>query len=143
MDFLHIIGFILFAIFITLGTIHVYWAFGGTWGASTAVPAKENGEALFTPSPLATIIVALALFTSAFIVLGRIEQLVKLQWPFIFYWGTWGITVVFFLRAVGDFDHIGFFKKHKASRFALLDTRFYSPLCLMISLGTFLISVFK
>ena len=141
MNSLDIIGFILSTILFSLGALHIYWALGGSWGFSTAVPSKD-GKALFNPSPLATIFVALALFTASLIVIGRIGLLTKfIQIPFIFYWGTWGIAVVFLLRAIGEFNYVGFFKKHKSSRFASLDTRFYSPLCLFIALGAFLLNI--
>ena len=104
MNLLNIIGIILSTILFSLGTLHIYWALGGSWGIATAVPSKD-GKALFKPTPLATIFVALALFAASIIVMGRIGLLTKfIRIPFIFYWGTWGIAVVFFLRAVGDFN---------------------------------------
>ena len=38
------------------------------------------------------------------------------------------------LRAFGDFKHVGFFKTSKNSRFSALDTRYYSPLCLLLGI---------
>ena len=38
MGFLNIIGLILPIILFSLGTLHVYWALGGNWGASGAIP---------------------------------------------------------------------------------------------------------
>ena len=143
MGFLNIIGLILPIILFSLGTLHVYWALGGNWGASGAIPTKD-GIALFNPSSLATIFVSLALFAAAFIVLGRIGILIKLiQLPFIFYWGTWGIAPVFLLRAMVEFKYIGFFKIYKDSIFSYWDTRLFSPLCFFISLCAFLINVLK
>ena len=46
MGFLNIIGLILPIILFSLGTLHVYWALGGNWGASGAIPTKD-GIALF------------------------------------------------------------------------------------------------
>lgn len=40
------------------------------------------------------------------------------------------------LRSIGDFRYVGFFKRARGSRFAELDTRFYSPLCLPLALAT-------
>jgi len=48
-------------------------------------------------------------------------------------YGIWLITVVFSLRAVGDFKYIGFFKKVKGTDFANRDTLFYSPICIVIA----------
>ena len=44
------------------------------------------------------------------------------------------LIAVFFLRALGDFKYIGFFKKIRNTSFAKSDTWFFSPLCLLISL---------
>lgn len=41
------------------------------------------------------------------------------------------------LRGVGEFRYVGLFKRVKGSRFARNDTRFYSPLCLMLAAGLF------
>ena len=39
------------------------------------------------------------------------------------------------VRAIGDFKYVGFFKQRRGTRFALLDTRFYSPLALALGVG--------
>jgi len=41
---------------------------------------------------------------------------------------------VFALRAIGDFRHVGFFKRVRGCRFARLDTLAYSPLCTALAL---------
>jgi Protein of unknown function (DUF3995) len=43
------------------------------------------------------------------------------------------ISLLFFLRAIGDFRYVGFFKKVKQTVFARLDSKYYSPLCLFIA----------
>jgi hypothetical protein len=42
-------------------------------------------------------------------------------------------AVVFFLRAVGDGNHVGFFSKKRTSRFHHWDLRLHSPLSLTLS----------
>ena len=63
--------------------------------------------------------------------------------PFVPAWlsryGLWLLAGVFLLRAIGDFRYVGFTKKVRATRFAQLDTRFYSPLCLLMSTNTLLV----
>lgn len=49
---------------------------------------------------------------------------------------TRGLAVVLFLRAIGDFRLVGFFKQIRDTRFARLDTILYSPLCLVMAIGT-------
>ena len=39
-------------------------------------------------------------------------------------------------RAIGDFGYVGFFKRKGGDPFARLDTRVYSPLCLLLAAGT-------
>ncbi|PTT14637.1 DUF3995 domain-containing protein, partial [Flavobacterium sp. HMWF030] len=51
----------------------------------------------------------------------------------------WIIIFIFILRAIGDFNYVGFFKKHRNSEFALKDTKYYSPLCLLIGVLTLLV----
>jgi len=46
----------------------------------------------------------------------------------------WAIPAIFLLRALGDFRYVGFFKKVKTTPFAKADTKFFSPLCLMLGL---------
>jgi hypothetical protein len=106
------------AILSLLGLIHLYWAAGGTFGKSAAVPTA-NGKAVLHPTPWITIVVALGLFAMAALVFER-------QW-------LWPIAGVFLLRAIGDFRYVGFFKRLRDTRFATLDTRFYSPLCLLLA----------
>jgi hypothetical protein len=45
----------------------------------------------------------------------------------------WIIPAIFLIRAIGDFKYVGFTKKVKSSTFAELDTKFFSPLCLVIA----------
>jgi len=49
------------------------------------------------------------------------------------HYGLWAITTIFLIRAIGEFKYIGFFKKIKTTTFGQMDTKFYSPLCLIIS----------
>lgn len=55
--------------------------------------------------------------------------------------GLWAIAILFGLRAIGEFRYIGFFKKFKDSKFAEYDTKYYSPLCLIIAILTLLLAL--
>ena len=57
-------------------------------------------------------------------------------------WGLWVLAGLFLLRTIGDFRYVGFFKRVREGRFAHLDTRFYSPLCLLLCVNTVLLIVF-
>ena len=43
----------------------------------------------------------------------------------------WILSVIFIIRAIGDFNFLGFFKKRKNTPFAIYDTIYFSPLCLV------------
>jgi hypothetical protein len=122
-------------IFLFLSALHIYWACGGRWGSQVTVPYKGN-RPLFTPSAQATVIVALLLLMAAAILLLRIAIPSNMTLEFITRCGAWVLTAVFVLRATGDFHWIGFFKTVRDTGFARLDTWLYSPLCLLLALGS-------
>jgi hypothetical protein len=120
-------------IFAMLSLLHLYWAAGGRWGHEATVPSS-GGNRLFKPSLLGTILVALALLSAMLIMLGHVGVWVAFLPVRVYFWGTWGISVIFFLRAVGEFRYVGFFKRVRDTKFADWDTWLFSPLCLLISI---------
>jgi Protein of unknown function (DUF3995) len=121
-------------IFLLLSGIHFYWAMGGRWGSVNAVPTKDNTAfAVFKPSMLATLVVAFGLLILAFITFSNLHfvSIVPPQYLEIL---NALIALLFFLRAVGDFRYVGFFKKVKNTNFAYYDRLYFTPLCLIISI---------
>lgn len=121
-------------IFIFIAGFHFYWALGGKFGSQAVIPKIED-KLVFQPPTLATILVALAMLVGAWLswkpdMNGSVKT-------FIF--GNLAIGLVMLIRAIGDFKYVGFFKKIKGTAFADNDNRFYSPLCLLISLNAFYI----
>ncbi len=49
-------------------------------------------------------------------------------------YGGWIISIIFLLRAVGDFKYIRFINSITNTNFGKLDTKFLSPLCLVIGI---------
>lgn len=127
-------GIFLILIFSLLSAIHIYWAFGGRWGHEAVLPTKE-GHKLLNPSRLMTLMVAALLLLAGFIIFGTLFYSHR-SFFWLFLWGSRGISCLFFIRAVGDFKMVGFFKKVRNTKFAYWDTRFFSPLCLIISIFT-------
>ncbi|CAN5219638.1 hypothetical protein BH09BAC3_BH09BAC3_26530 [soil metagenome] len=128
-------------IFLALSGIHFYWACGGRMSWGTAIPSKADGTPLINPGIIATLVVAFGLLLFAIITLGN-SNLVPFdlnQWYVIT--GDWIIIIIFGLRAVGDFNMVGFFKRIKGTPFAINDTKYYSPLCLFLSLTTLAIKL--
>lgn len=121
-------------IFIFLSFLHIYWLFGGTWALKNALPVRVSGEQALKPGKFGTLIVALGLALFAFITLANIgiaDALVDRRYVHI---GTYIISGIFCLRAIGDFKYIGLMKSIKGTNFAKEDTRTYVPLCLVLSL---------
>jgi Protein of unknown function (DUF3995) len=114
-------------IFLTISVFHFYWAFGGKLGSQAVIP-KIEGKLVFQPPVLATVLVALAMLFGAWLSW-------KANRDIIFIYGNLIIGIVMLLRAIGDFKYVGFFKKIKGTLFAQNDIRYYSPLCLLISLN--------
>lgn len=113
-----------------IALLHGFWAFGGRWGAAAAIPELPGQGPAFRPGVLATLAVAAALTAAAYLVLARIEVLPR-AWPVGLETGLlFAGAAVFALRAIGEFRYVGFFARVRDTRFARMDRRLYSPLCL-------------
>ncbi len=135
-----ILSIVLFLIFIVLSGFHFYWLFGGKWGGDKVIPTKDDKANSFTPPKFATLIVALGLLTFGLIYLVKAGFL-TVSFP---NWATyvyWFIPTIFTLRAIGEFNYVGFFKKVKNTKFAKADSTIFAPLCLAIGVMGFLIQV--
>jgi hypothetical protein len=139
----HVVALALVALFLALAALHVAWAFGGRWGASVAVP-EVDGRPAFRPSRAATLVVALLLGAAAAIIAMRASTdpgPSDASWlPRLVRIGTWTLSAVFALRAVGNFDTFGFFKVARDTPFARYDTLLFSPLCAAIALGCIVVA---
>lgn len=118
---------------IMISFIHVYWAFGGRWGSSAALPQKVGGGVVFKPRMPETLAVACLILIVSFILMAQSESLPFFKANPFTEWSCIICAFVFFIRAVGDFKYLGFFKKIKHSTFSEYDTWIYSPLCLYLA----------
>jgi hypothetical protein len=130
-----IVGAALAAVFGALAALHVFWAVGGITGGGAAVPSRIDGTPLFRPGPVSTLAVAAALSMAAVIVLGRAGMLAPDSRFILYRAGAWAVGAALLLRAVGDFRYVGVFKRERRTRFARMDTRYYTPLCAALGLG--------
>jgi protein-S-isoprenylcysteine O-methyltransferase Ste14 len=139
-----VFAFTNFAILLVVSIIHIYWGLGGHWGLRESLP-ERNDIAAFQPGRVATLVVAVIFGGIALFYLYKAGQF-SLVDSFIPNWlsnyGLWLLAAVFLLRAIGDFHYVGFTKRIRNSRFAELDTKFYSPLCLLLSANTLLLISF-
>ena len=140
---------ILASILASISALHFYWAAGGRWGSKVVVPTKpgnfkpsdQEGLPAFNPGLLATATVAVLLIVAALVPLGAVG-LVDLPIPnALVRFGIWALAIVLLLRAIGDFRYVGFFKRVRGTRFAEMDTRYYSPLCLTLSVLAFSVAL--
>ncbi|MFH6957794.1 DUF3995 domain-containing protein [Flavobacterium aquidurense] len=134
-----IITLVLFLIFATISALHFYWGFGGKWGSQAVVPTKDDGMPLFVPRTISTFIVAIGLLGFGIFYLIKYGLIAVSLPEWLNKSGFWIIISIFILRAIGDFNYVGFFKKHKSSEFAIKDTKYYAPLCLLIGVLTLIL----
>ncbi len=128
-------------IFLLLSMLHFYWAFGGKLWYDDVLPTSSNELNKLNPSTTAGLIIAFGLLCLALITVGNqglFDRYIKRKY---FRYGTLIIAIIFFLRAIGDFRFIGFFKTVKWTRFGINDTQIFSPLCLFITLLSVLIFI--
>ena len=108
-------------------------------GKVGAVPSI-GGKPLFVPSATATVAVGVALLSFAALVAAT-SGFLWLGLPrYVLAWLSYGLALGLLARAIGEFKHVGFFKRNRGSRFATLDTFVYSPLCLLLSVGVAMVA---
>jgi hypothetical protein len=135
----HVVAVVLVALFLLLAALHVYWAAGGRWGASVAVP-EVGGRPAFQPGPAATLVVALLLAAAAAVVAARARFVPDLGAPWLFRAGAWTLSAVFALRTIGNFRTFGLFRAARDTAFARYDRVLFTPLCVAIAVGCLLIA---
>jgi hypothetical protein len=136
-----VVALALVTTFMLLAALHVYWAYGGRWGAAVTVPVVD-GRPAFRPGRASTLVVAILLVAAGAIIAVRSNTIPGQDAaPRLVHLGAWTLCAVFALRAVGNFKTFGFFKGTRDTAFARFDTRLFSPLCVAISLGCLLISL--
>jgi len=122
-------------ILLFLALVHFYWAAGGKLGHGAAIP-ELNGLPVLNPGAFGTFVVALFLLLAAIVVAVQAGFIMNSRaggWPPRI--ATNALALIFAARAVGDFRYVGFFKTIKGTRFARLDTLFYSPLCAFLAVA--------
>ncbi|MFD2572557.1 DUF3995 domain-containing protein [Spirosoma soli] len=132
-----------FLLLSTISVLHVYWALGGRWGFDASLP-ELNGQKVLKPRWFDTLVVAGALAAMGLFHLYKLGWLPGLRAivpTWLERYGLWLMAVLFSLRAIGEFRYVGFFKRVRNSRFAEFDTRYYSPLCLLLSINTLLLII--
>lgn len=128
-------------IFSLISLIHLYWALGGELWYDEVLPTNSMGTKTLNPTSAEALIVSIGLVVMALVVLGTQGLFDKYVDSKYFRYGVLLISLIFLLRAIGDFKFVGFFKTVRETQFGINDTLFFSPLCLFIGLVTFFIFV--
>jgi hypothetical protein len=121
-------------LFLLLSILHFYWTLGGKLWYEDVLPTNLKGTNRLNPSTASGLIISFGLLLLAFITVGNQGLFDKYFNGKYFRYGTLVIALIFFLRAIGDFRFIGFFKTVNKTRFGINDTLFFSPLCLFIAI---------
>lgn len=134
-----ILSIILSLVFLFFGGIHFYWVFGGKWSLEKVIPTKTNDLNINSIPKFATVIVGLVFLFFGLIYVIK-SGLVNIQIPnWIINYGYYIVPILFLLRAIGDFKYVGFFKSITTTTFAIWDQKLFAPLCLFISITSFII----
>ena len=121
-------------VFGILGGFHLYWFFGGKWGLEKVIPSKDKETESLSIPRLATLFVAIVLMFFGFIYVIK-TGVIAIQIPyFIRKIVYWVIPLLFLVRAIGDFNYVGIFKKIKHTEFAKADSRVFIPICITIGI---------
>lgn len=128
-----------------LALLHFYWVFGGKWALKGAIPEKWSAD-YFDPKnktkiALATLIVSFGLLFFAFIILSNDSETFSFISERFIKIATRVIAAIFIIRAIGDFNIVGLFKKDSDSLFAKKDKTIYVPLCLFLGISSIVISI--
>jgi hypothetical protein len=127
-----VIAILLFLVFLFLSGIHFYWALGGLWGSEAVYPTMDNAIKPQMPGVVPTLIVAVGLLSMGLFILLKAGVIAVSIPLWINNYGLWILASIFTIRAVGDFKYAGFFKKIKHTTFGKHDTKYYSPLCVVL-----------
>ena len=134
-----VLAVMLSIVLIFLAALHFYWSLFGIKDPEAVLPTKPSNKTIISPGKFGAALVGVVLLLFAFVFINKVLALVEYPW---LGYVTYGIAIVFILRAFGDFRYVGFFKTAKNTRFSALDTRFYSPLCLLMGILIIVVEVF-
>jgi hypothetical protein len=120
--------------FVAIAAWHFYMALVPRSGRTWAVPTVK-GKPLFVPSRKATVAVGVLLLSFAGLVAATAGLISVGLSPVVLRWFSCALALGLLARALGWFKNVGFSKRVRGSRFAILDTWVYSPLCLLLAIG--------
>jgi hypothetical protein len=132
-----LVAIVVASILSLVSAIHYYWALGGLYGIHSAAPKADGISEFRPPKPLIFIVACLIAGLAVLAILLEVPN-----YPFkeiVSYIGCF-VSLVFIIRAIGDFKYLGFFKKVYNSSFAKKDTVYFSPLYFILGLAFAILS---
>ena len=129
-----VLAIVVGAAFAALGVWHFAMALAPRGRERAAVPSV-NGRPLFVPSASATAAVGVGLWLCGVLVISTAGVIALGLSSRVQTTLCMALAFALLLRAVGDFRYVGFFKSLRGTRFAVMDTWCYSPICLALSIG--------
>ena len=123
-----------FILLLVISAFHFYWIFGGEFGTDAVFP-KAKGKENVMPNKALTFGAAIIFFCFGLVYLNHLIDLISFPNKITIL----VLAIIFLIRAIGEFRYIGFSKTIYNSKFATLDTKYYSPICLLLSLNSFYI----
>ena len=120
------------ALFTLLALLHLAWAAADRVPAAV-IPTKRDGSRLFEPKRSESAGVAVGMLVAGFIVLqrGGVGPSMLPHWVRVI--GCGAIAFMMMLRAIGDRQYIGLFKRERNSLFGRYDTLVYTPVVLVLA----------
>ncbi|WP_420400373.1 DUF3995 domain-containing protein [Flagellimonas sp.] len=134
-----VLAIMLSVVLIFLAVLHFYWSIFGIKDPEAVLPKNVKSNTVKTPGKLMAVAVGVILLGFAFVYINKVIGYVSHPW---LQYISIGIAFVFIVRAFGDFKYVGFFKTAKNSKFSILDTKYYSPLCLLMGVLILLLEAF-
>ena len=121
---------------ISIGLLHVFWAFGGNLWSNYVLPEyKYNFKPQFfkkTPGPFMCLLVASAFFILAFLEISYHFQIGNTEFISLLLKLA---CFVFLGRIIGEFNCLGLFKRERDTQFAKMDNMIYIPICIYLLLS--------
>jgi predicted permease len=125
-----------------LTIMYVYWFLGGKNSIQYFFPSNSSlRRSKVKPKKWKLFITAIVLAAMTWLNIEQIQYFIfdPVRHQEVFLWGNRCISIIFLLRAFGNFTYIGFTKTFTDSTYAKLDTYVYSPACVLVAVSAYMI----
>ena len=138
---LFLLSAVLIVLLAILSLIHFYWSVGGKKGIELIIPENKEGRKASSPSRLLVFLIGFSLLLMALFTYMKVFPGHHFLPAWLYENGMIIIAAVFFLRTIGDFRYVGFFKQIRHSAFAEMDSYYYTPAAVFICVLALIVEV--